>query len=504
MKESLRKRIINRSKAGITLIIFAAILSQLVSITQYIYTRRAIKQQAVESTYKTMQEMQRVLNLKTSVETAVQNAMGDVLFNLNKPDMFYGIASRLVSRNKYIVGSAVAMMPGYYSSKDKMFAPFAYPESNGGQPRTKLLPYDYTAQEWYSIPFKADSAMWSEPYTDIGGSDLLVNTFSQPIHDSKGKVIGILTADVSFKELTSADPGTYNEIDKVNLYGFILQIIGLLLILYIVWRYATKFHQVNNLIIQQEMMSKELQIASDIQNAMLPSINHQENARHHVELQDLLVSAPDVSADYFDYFYAGSRMILCIGDVPGSNITAAMMMSVTRSAFRTAATLQAKATSIPSPAAIISLMNHAMCTINHNQMFSTLFVCVIDLENANMTYCSAGNPAPVLLNPATGAKLLDINPNIPIGIMDDYEYQEQKITLIDDFTLFFYNDGLYETENIHHEPYGQKRMLMRLDNSIHNGEDPKRILSRMKDTLESFRGEAPQTDDVLMLALKII
>ena len=54
--------------------------------------------------------------------------------------------------------------------------------------------------------------------------------------------------------------------------GFIFQFLGLLLIFYIVWKYTTKFKQVNNLIVEQELMSKELQIASDIQSAMLPSI----------------------------------------------------------------------------------------------------------------------------------------------------------------------------------------------------------------------------------------
>ena len=88
--------------------------------------------------------------------------------------------------------------------------------------------------------------------------------------------------------------------------------------------------------------------------------------------------------------------------------------------------------------------------------------------------------------------------------MDDYEYEEQQITLTDKFTLFLYNDGVYETENIHHEAFGQKRMLTRLNSSARMSEEPKKVLAKMQEVLESHRGTAPQSDDVMMLALRIV
>lgn len=500
------KKAFSKAQASIILIIVAAVLSQVFHVVQYFYSRHTIKQQTIERTYRDLKDMQRIVNLKTNVETAVENAMGDVLINLQEPDKFYGIVSRLVARNPHIVGSAIAMRPRFYPQKDSLFAPFAYPESKDGkgQPRTMLLPYDYTKAEWFLLPYKADSAIWSEPYTDTGGSELLIHTYGKPIHDSQGRIIGILTADVHFKDLAKAEDTAYDDLDKVNILGFILQLVGLLLIIWIVWRYTKEFHKVNSLLMEQEILGKELQIASDIQSAMLPNISPGENARHHLDIQDCLVPAPDVSADFYDYFYIGSKIVFCIGDVPGSNVKAALMMSVTRSVFRTAATVHSKGTSDLSPASIVESMNHAICTINHNQMFSTILVGVLDLNNALFKYCSAGNPSPVILSPAIGAKMLETEPNIPIGVMDDFEYKEQKMTLIDDFTLFIYNDGLYETENSLHEPFGQKRMLTRLNKLGQLEESPKNVLSKMKDVLEDHRGKAPQTDDILMVAFKIL
>ena len=122
------KQIIKRTRTSFILVIVAAVLSQVFNIAQYAYTRSNVKRQTSEKAYRDLREIQRIVNLKTNVETAVQNAMGDVLINLQEPDKFYGIASRLVARNEHIVGCAIAMKPGYYPEKDSLFAPFAYPE----------------------------------------------------------------------------------------------------------------------------------------------------------------------------------------------------------------------------------------------------------------------------------------------------------------------------------------------------------------------------------------
>ena len=129
MFKSHVKSTIQKAQAGIAFIIFAALLSQAFNVVQYVYTRRKIQQQTVEKTYSDMVKMQNIVNLQTSVESAVHATMGDVRISLDDPDRFYGIVSRLVSNNDHIVGSAIAMRPGFYPDKDSLFAPFAFPEN---------------------------------------------------------------------------------------------------------------------------------------------------------------------------------------------------------------------------------------------------------------------------------------------------------------------------------------------------------------------------------------
>ena len=112
------KKFIQKSRTGIIVIVIAAALAQVLNIGQYIYTRYAVKKHAIQQAYDDQKEIQRVLGIKTRVETAVENAMGDVLISLQEPEKFYGIVSRMVSRNPDIVASTIAMRPGYYPQKD--------------------------------------------------------------------------------------------------------------------------------------------------------------------------------------------------------------------------------------------------------------------------------------------------------------------------------------------------------------------------------------------------
>ena len=110
------KKFIQKSRTGIIVIVVAAALAQVLNIGQYIYTRYAVKKHAMQQAYDDQKEIQRVLGIKTRVETAVENAMGDVLISLQEPEKFYGIVSRMVSRNPDIVASTIAMRPGTNSS----------------------------------------------------------------------------------------------------------------------------------------------------------------------------------------------------------------------------------------------------------------------------------------------------------------------------------------------------------------------------------------------------
>jgi sigma-B regulation protein RsbU (phosphoserine phosphatase) len=91
-----------------------------------------------------------------------------------------------------------------------------------------------------------------------------------------------------------------------------------------------------------------------------------------------------------------------------------------------------------------------------------------------------------------------------VGVVEGYEYEELYATLAKDVTIFIYTDGLYETENYRHETFGMKRMMARLTKSAETNEPPQKIIDRMANAVEEFRGDTKRIDDAVMVAIRAI
>ncbi len=100
--------------------------------------------------------------------------------------------------NSYIYGAALAFAPVEKSGKPVKSSPYVY-RSEGKLVQKNLIDsYDYTTQDWYTLPIKSRKPVWSEPYYDEGGGEAWMITYSIPLY-SKGKnprLIGVLTSDL--------------------------------------------------------------------------------------------------------------------------------------------------------------------------------------------------------------------------------------------------------------------------------------------------------------------
>lgn len=138
-----------------------------------------------------------------AVEVAVQNNSWQVEECMDTPDSLYGILKRLLEGNPVIIGSAVAFEPDFYPEKGRLFSPYAY--RSGDDIVYKQIgtdDYEYHCMDWYQIPKLLDTPYWSEPYFDTGGAEVIMTTYSLPLHDNDGRIFAIFTADLSLQWLT--------------------------------------------------------------------------------------------------------------------------------------------------------------------------------------------------------------------------------------------------------------------------------------------------------------
>ena len=247
---------------------------------------------------------------------------------------------------------------------------------------------------------------------------------------------------------------------------------------------------------QKGRIQGELKIARDIQMAMLPKIFPPYPDRDDIDVFGQLTPAKEVGGDLFDFFIRDEKLFFSIGDVSGKGVPASLYMVVTKALFRTISAHES------SPEKIITRINDAMSEDNEPNMFVTLFVGVLDLPTGRMHYCNAGHDAPILIG-NTGAGLLPVDPNLPVGVMPNWKFSQQETLIDPDTTIFLYTDGLPEAENINHDQFEMTRTIDLAHELQENKTfSPTFIIGRMTSAVHEFVGEADQSDDLTMLAIQ--
>ncbi|MBQ4175120.1 MAG: serine/threonine-protein phosphatase, partial [Prevotella sp.] len=93
-----------------------------------------------------------------------------------------------------------------------------------------------------------------------------------------------------------------------------------------------------------------------------------------------------------------------------------------------------------------------------------------------------------------------VDTNVPIGIVPDWTYTQQQTTIQSGSTIFLYTDGLTEAEEKDQKLFGEKRMLETIEAG--KTSDPETIINNMTNAIRLYVGDAEQSDDLTMLAIR--
>ncbi len=578
---------INHFKA-LMLVLVAALTLEATSLTQYFFSQNVIKEEASLRAEEQLEVARnRILDVTNQTEAAVRNSMWIAQWCLNVPDSLVRVCERIVQDNPVVVGSTIALVPGYLKDKP-LLAPYVYRKEDGSMQRLSLATeqYDYPSQEWFTRPIELGEGYWSEPYVDEGGGEILMITYSIPIRDENGRVAAVLTSDIALDwltELTSSfkvypqaagiilsrsgrimvspspdvimrsiydfntvlkdnegfdalnqammggesgnmevkyqgvtchvfytpmehtgwamaivipDSDIYGALRKVGLIVKLLQLLGLAMLAFMLFSFIRNQFKYNELELTRERIENELHIARAIQMSMVPKVFPPYPNRDDLDVYGQLTPAKEVGGDLFDFYIRDEKLFFCIGDVSGKGIPASLYMVVTKALFRTVSAHEA------APNRILTRLNDVLSNENESNMFVTMFVGVLDLPTGRMHYSNAGHDAPLLIG-NTGAGMLPVDPNLPVGVMPDWKFSRQETQIDPDTTIFLYTDGLNEAENTNHGQFEMHRVmeLARKLQTEHRFEATF-IVKQMTDAVHRFVGDAEQSDDLTMLAIQ--
>ena len=253
------------------------------------------------------------------------------------------------------------------------------------------------------------------------------------------------------------------------------------------------YDQLEEVTTQKERIESELRIARNIQMSMLPDDFPE---RPDFDIYASIDPAREVGGDLYDFFVRDDQLFFCIGDVSGKGVPGALFMTVTKSLFR------AYSSDECMPDRIVSQMNHNLSENNHQHMFVTLFVGVLDLSSGLLRYCNAGHEAPVIIH--REVSLLPVNRIFPVGAVRNTSYQTQEVIIEPQTTILLYTDGLNEAFNADKKMFSEKGILEEANRALQSGRlSPKELIEGMAQAVHDFVGDTQQSDDLTMLAIFI-
>ncbi len=246
---------------------------------------------------------------------------------------------------------------------------------------------------------------------------------------------------------------------------------------------------------QRQRLENELAIASEVQNQLFPQ---KLPAIPGVEIQAICKAARTVSGDYYDFIQLGpTQLAIAIADISGKGISAALLMASLQAALRSQ--LLAPGSVALSTAELVARLNLHLVRNTAEDRFATFFIAVYDSSTRVLRYTNAGHLPSFLVSPDATAYL--DKGGMVLGVVDEYAYEEGRVTVPPNSLLVAYSDGLVEPENVFGEEFGIRR-LQDATVRVRNGA-PLAVAESLMTAAEEWAGTPEQADDMTVVVARL-
>ena len=248
---------------------------------------------------------------------------------------------------------------------------------------------------------------------------------------------------------------------------------------------------------EKERIGAELNVATQIQADMLPRIFPPFPDKKELQIYASMDPAKEVGGDFYDFFLIDEdHVCLVMADVSGKGVPAALFMVIAKTLLKNRAQL-----GTPSPAEILEDVNNQLCEGNEAELFVTVWLAIVEISTGNGIAANAGHEHPVLKRKDGPYELVEYKHGPPLAAMSGIPFKEHEFHVEKGDMIFVYTDGVPEATNAEGELYGPERLINAMNK--HPEATVQEILDVVKTDIDEFVGEAPQFDDLTMLAFRI-
>lgn len=247
-----------------------------------------------------------------------------------------------------------------------------------------------------------------------------------------------------------------------------------------------------------ERVQNELEMARKIQLGLLAKNDDDDGVKdNRHKLYPFILPAKEVGGDFYDFVKVDeNRLAFLIADVSGKGIPAALLMMSSRSMLKSVVLAGS------SVEDTFNVVNDRLAFRNYLNMFVTVWMGILDLRTGEVEFACAGHNPPVICHDDGTVEFAKSKPGLVLAAMEGTRYKRQTLKLEPGDTIFLYTDGVTEATNANEELFGDDRLLQTLREAC--GMEPAEICPFVKSKIDEFVGDAPQFDDITMLALKFV
>ena len=246
--------------------------------------------------------------------------------------------------------------------------------------------------------------------------------------------------------------------------------------------------------LEQQAVQRDIEIARNVQNYLFPkSLPKTEK----LEIAAFYQPCRTVGGDYYDFIplEAENQFVVCIADVSGKGVPAAILMSNFQAALRTVSR------TAENPKQVIDELNYQLYQSANGENFITFFLAVYDFGTKELRYINCGHNPPLLMNGEAKVQPLEEGTTI-LGAFEPLPFLNMgSVQNLEEFSLFLFTDGLTETFDDQEEEFGPERLEVFLEKNY--GQPLEGIHSRLIDELNTFRGGRSFNDDLTFLSCRV-
>ena len=239
-------------------------------------------------------------------------------------------------------------------------------------------------------------------------------------------------------------------------------------------------------------LQNELDVASRIQQSILPA-GFPEGPEF--QISGSMAPARNVGGDFFDVLpLDGGKIGIGVADVSDKGVPAALFMMSCRTLLKGAAI------GSNGPGEVLREVNDLLHEDNEALMFVTLLYAVYDPATGEFTYASGGHDAPLVVQADGSSALLPLTGGIMLGVVPDFSFVQNTVTIAPGDTVVLYTDGVTEAMNGSGEQFGIERLQEIFAASA--PEDSGEANQTVFDAVSSFAGDIDASDDITCVTLR--